>query len=141
MDVHILQPVVVLAAWTLVMLVWLVATRVPALKHAGIDINTVTGGHPGALDKVLPERTQWKAHNYMHLVEQPTLFYAVCGVIALTGTGYGANLWLAWAYVLLRIAHSLVQATTNRVRYRFALFGLSTLMLVALTLHAGMAVF
>ena len=141
MDVHILQPVVVLVAWTLVMLVWLVVTRVPALKTAGIDINTVTGGHPGTLDKVLPERTQWKAHNYMHLVEQPTLFYAVCGVIALTGTGYGANLWLAWAYVLLRIAHSLVQATTNRVRYRFALFGLSTLMLVALTLHAGMAVF
>jgi hypothetical protein len=141
MHSEILKPVVVLVAWTLVMLVWLVVTRVPALKKAGIDLNTVTGGRPGALDTVLPEQTQWKAHNYIHLVEQPTLFYAICIVIALTGTGNGPNAWIAWAYVALRIAHSLVQVTTNRVRYRFALFGLSTLALIALTLHAAMAVF
>ena len=138
---EILGPVVVLVAWTLVMLLWLVWTRVPALKGAGIDPNTLVGGRPGALDGLLPDRTQWKAHNYMHLTEQPTLFYAICFVIALTGTGNGINAALAWVYVGLRIAHSLVQAMINRVRYRFLLFGASTVVLMALTLHAGMAVF
>lgn len=141
MHAEILKPVVVLVAWTLVMLVWVVATRLPALKAAGIDLRTLTGGKGTDADKVLPPEVQWKAHNYNHLLEQPTIFYAIALVIALTGTGDGVNAWIAWAYVALRIAHSLVQATFNRVSTRFTLFALSTLCLVALTLHAGMAVF
>ncbi len=142
MNSEILKPVVVLVAWTLVMLVWVVIVRLPAMKRAGIDVATVRGGNGAALDKLLPEQTQWKAHNYMHLVEQPTLFYAICGVLALTGGGEEpVNVWLAWCYVGLRILHSLVQAIGNRVQYRFLLFAASTLALVALTLHAAMTVF
>ncbi|URW76769.1 MAPEG family protein [Sphingomonas donggukensis] len=137
----ILQPVVVLIAWTLVMLVWMVVTRLPAMKAAGIDITKVRGSKPGQLDAILPPEKQWVAHNYMHLLEQPTIFYAVALVIAMTGTGDGFNAWLAWGYVGLRIAHSLVQATFNKVSVRFMLFALSTLCLFALTLHAAMAVF
>ena len=48
---------------------------------------------------------------------------------------------IAWAYVLLRIVHSLLQATVNIIRYRFLLFLVSTLCLVALTLHALMGLF
>ena len=89
----------------------------------------------------LPAHIQWKAHNYNHLHEQPVLFYAVCLVIALTGTGSGINAWLAWAYVALRIAHSIWQSTVNQVSVRFALFLAASLALAALTLHAAMAVF
>ena len=92
-------------------------------------------------DRSLPRAAQWPAHNYNHLLEQPTLFYAICLVIALTGSGVAVNVVLAWAYVALRIAHSLVQATINRVQPRFVLFALSTLVLAALILHAAMAVF
>lgn len=80
-------------------------------------------------------------HTYNHLTEQPTLFYAVAAVIAISGTGDGANAMIAWAYVALRVLHSLVQATVNRVWPRFMLFLASTLALAALTLHAAMAVF
>lgn len=141
MNREILQPVVVLIAWTLVMLVWMVAVRMPALKKVGIDVTKISGGKPGALDGVVPDKTQWPAHNYMHLVEQPTLFYAVALTLAIIGMGGGWNAKIAWAYVALRILHSLVQATFNRVLYRFILFALSTVALVALTLHAAMAVF
>ena len=55
--------------------------------------------------------------------------------------GDGMNAAIAWAYVLLRIAHSIVQATFNRIAVRFVIFGLSTLALDALILHAAMAVF
>ncbi len=141
MHSEILKPVVVLIAWSLVMLVWAVATRLPAMKAAGIDITRLTGGKGSDADGILPAKTQWKAHNYNHLMEQPTCFYAVALVIAFTGSGDGMNAWIAWGYVGLRIVHSIWQATVNKVSIRFALFALSTLCLVALTLHAAMAVF
>ncbi|MBB5708860.1 MAPEG family protein [Sphingomonas xinjiangensis] len=141
MNADILKPVVALAAWTLVMLVWAVATRLPAMRAAGIRMRTLVGTTGAHADRGLPATVQWKAHNYNHLTEQPTVFYAVALVLAVSGQGNGVNAWIAWAYVALRIAHSLWQATVNRVRVRFWLFGLSTLTLIALTLHAAMAVF
>ena len=93
------------------------------------------------LDGVLPETAQWKAHNYIHLMEQPTLFYAVCLTLAVLGQGGGVNAWLAWAYAGLRVLHSLVQATTNVIRFRFLLFALSSTALIGLTLRAAMAAF
>lgn len=141
MHSDILRPMVVLIAWTLVMLGWMLATRLPAMKAAGVDMSTLVGTKASDADRSLPPQAQWKVHNYNHLMEQPTLFYAVCTVLALSGTGNGINAWIAWAYVGLRIAHSLIQATSNRVRYRFVVFMLSSVTLVALTLHAALAVF
>jgi hypothetical protein len=141
MHSEILKPVVVLIAWTLVMFVWMIAVRLPAMKAAGIDITKLRGGKGSDADGVLPAKVQWKAHNYNHLLEQPTCFYAVSFVIAFTGTGDGINAWIAWTYVALRIAHSLWQATVNKVSIRFTIFMLATLCLIALTLHAAMAVF
>lgn len=141
MHSEILKPVVVLIAWTLVMCIWMFAVRMPALKKAGIDMSKARGGRPGILDGMVPEQVQWPAHNYIHLMEQPTIFYAAALTIAFTGTGDGFNAYLAWAYVGLRIVHSIVQATVNKISIRFSLFVLSTLVLVALTLHAALAVF
>jgi hypothetical protein len=137
---EILTPVVALVAWTLAMLIWAVLTRLPAMRRAGIRMNKLVGTTGFHADRSLPAEVQWKAHNYNHLTEQPTLFYAVALTLALLGAGNGVNAWIAWAYVLLRVAHSLVQATVNKVAIRFTLFVLSTVALVALTLHAGMAI-
>lgn len=141
MHAEILKPVVALIAWTLVMMTWMLVTRLPAMSAAGIDLRKLVGSKGGDADRALPPAIQWKAHNYNHLLEQPTLFYAVCGVLAITGGGNGVNAWIAWSYVGFRIAHSLVQATFNRVSVRFLFFVLSSLALVALTLHAAMSVF
>jgi hypothetical protein len=141
MHSEILRPMVALVAWTLVMLVWMIATRLPAMKAAGLDLRTLVGTKASDADRGLPPQAQWKAHNHNHLMEQPTLFYAVCAVIALSGTGDGANALIAWLYVGLRVLHSLVQATTNKVGPRFMLFIVSSVALAALTLHAVMAVF
>jgi hypothetical protein len=135
----ILLPVAVLVAWSLVMMLWMVATRLPAMKAKGIDLKTAVGGRPGVLDGVIDDRAQWKAHNYIHLMEQPTLFYAIALTLALIGQGDGLNATIAWVYVGLRIVHSLVQATVNIIRYRFILFALASLALLALTVHALIA--
>ncbi|MEP9357347.1 MAPEG family protein [Sphingomonas sp. KR3-1] len=139
MQREILAPVVALVAWTLVMLGWMMAMRMPAMRAAGIDMGKLTGSKGSDADKVLPPQAQWKAHNYNHLHEQPTLFYAISITLAVLDKGHGIALWLAWAYVILRIAHSLVQATFNKVSTRFALFVLSTAALAALTVCAGLA--
>jgi hypothetical protein len=141
MSTDILKPVAVLIAWSLVMLIWMLAARMPALKRAGIDISKAVGGKPGGLDGVVEDKAQWPAHNYIHLMEQPTLFYAATLLLAFMGVGTGVNVIIAWGYVGLRIAHSLVQATSNIIRYRFLLFAASTLCLAALSISALIAVF
>ena len=123
------------------MLVWTVSVRLPAMRAAGVDIRELIGSKASDADRSLPPNAQWKAHNYNHLLEQPTGFYAVCLTLAIAGAGNGLNAWLAWGYVLLRIAHSIVQATVNKVFWRFQLFALSTLVLVVLTVSAALAVF
>ena len=137
----ILAPVVVLMAWTMVMWMWMYATRIPAMLKAGIDAKGMVGSTGASLRAQLPENVSWKADNYNHLHEAPTLFYAVAIVLAIIGQGYGFNTTLAWTYVGLRVVHSLVQATVNKVAVRFAFFALSSLVLMALILHAGIAVF
>lgn len=139
--IAILQPVVVLAAWTMVMWVWMYATRIPAMSAAKVDPNRLAADPEATLDRILPPRIQWKAHNYNHLHEAPTVFYAIAIVLAIIGQGDGWNEYFGWVYVALRIAHSLVQATVNRVLLRFALFVASSLALAILILHAALAVF
>jgi hypothetical protein len=137
----ILQPVVALAAWTMVMWAWMYATRIPAMNKAALSDEELATLTQAKLDAALPPRVQWKAYNYNHLHEAPTVFYAVAIVLAIVGQGDGLNAWLGWTYVALRVAHSLVQATVNRVMIRFALFVLSSFILIALIIQAAMAVF
>jgi hypothetical protein len=137
----ILQPVVALAAWTMVMWAWMYVTRIPAMSRAKLDPDALANDPEMTLDRVLPAQIQWKAHNYNHLHEAPTVFYAVAIVLAIIGQGDGPNAWLGWAYVALRVIHSLIQATVNRVIWRFVVFALSTAVLVSLIVHAGLALF
>lgn len=141
MSSEILKPVVVLAAWSMIMWIWMYATRLPAMRRAGLLDEPMIGGTGASLAPKLPATVQWKADNYNHLMEQPTVFYAIALTLAFLDAGNSLNATIAWAYVGLRIAHSLVQVTVNRVILRFALFALSSLCLVALTLHAVMIVF
>ncbi len=138
---EILKPLIVLAGWTMVMWLWMYITRLPAMSAAKIDSKNLVGGTGQTLDAVLPAKTQWIAHNYNHLHEAPTVFYAVALVLAIIGQGDGFNACIAWAYVGLRIVHSLVQVISNRVIVRFGLFVLSSIALIMLIAHAAMALF
>jgi hypothetical protein len=137
----ILQPVVALMAWTFVMWTWMYATRIPAMNRLKVDPDSLARDPEARLDKLLPPQVQWKAHNYNHLHEAPTVFYAVAIVLAIVGQGDGLNARLGWAYVALRVVHSLIQATVNKVLVRFVVFALSSLVLLALVVQAAVAVF
>ena len=137
----ILAPAVALMIWTMVMWAWMYATRIPAMQKAKVDVNRLVNDPDASLDRELPPQVQWKAHNYNHLHEQPTVFYAVAIVLAIIGQGDGMNAFLAWIYVGLRVIHSLVQVTANKVMVRFVLFALSSVVLIALIAKAAMVVF
>ena len=141
----IFQPIVVLAVWTMIMWIWMYATRLPAMGRAGIDAKNMVGSTPGGLrDDLVAKgevKASWVADNYNHLHEAPTVFYAVAIVLALIGQGDGLNATIAWAYVSLLFAHSLLQVLWNRVVFRFMLFALSSIALLMLVVHAAMAVF
>ena len=134
----LLAPVVVLVAWTLIIMLWMAVSRFAAFKQMGINLGNIPPGSRGAnLDGKAPDWAQWKSHNYMHLMEQPTIFYAIVIVLALMGMDQPINQYLAWGYVGFRVLHSLVQCTSNIVKIRFPLFLLASLCLIGLTIHAG----
>ncbi|MGE3333931.1 MAG: MAPEG family protein [Rhodospirillaceae bacterium] len=139
MNSPILAPVIALVLWSFVMWAWLYATRIPAILKNKIPMSpTMTKSE---LNAQLPASVRWKADNYNHLMEQPTLFYAVVLTLALAGAGDGINLHLAWAYVAIRVVHSLVQSTTNVIKVRFFIFMAGSLALLALSMRAALVVF
>jgi len=134
----ILAPVVALVAWTLVVMLWMIVARGREFRRLGIKPESIPDGSRGVdLEGKAKAEAQWKSHNYNHLMEQPTIFYAIALTLALMDFGGGINYWLAWGYVGLRIVHSLIQCTVNVVRFRLAVFALSSLCLLGLTVHAG----
>jgi hypothetical protein len=132
----VLTPVIALVSWTLVVWIWMYLLRIPAMQAAGLEPDEAR--HPGSLN-VLPSGARQVADNYNHLHEQPTIFYALAFYCYLAGTGDAINVNLAWAYVGLRVTHSLVQNTINRVLIRFSLFALSSLALMAIAVRCLLA--
>lgn len=132
----ILGPAAVLVLWSLVVLAWLVATRFPAFAKAGLNVeNTPRGARYADVEKSMPAKVNWVSHNYTHLMEQPTIFYAVVAILAIAGDTSAINLYAAWAYVGLRIVHSLWQGLVNIVKIRILLFTLSTICLWVLAIN------
>ena len=137
--VPMLAPVVALAIWTAVMWAWMYATRIPAIVQARMVLDPMAAR--GEQMASLPAPVRWKADNYNHLMEQPTVFFAVAISLAVLGDVSASSVAMAWAYVALRVVHSLVQATWNRIQVRFAIFALSSLVLFGLTFNAAVRVF
>jgi hypothetical protein len=70
--------------------------------------------------------------NYMNLTELPVLFYAICLMFYVTARTDMTTVWLAWAYVVSRVVHSLIHLTTNNVIHRLSAFAISNFVLLAM---------
>ena len=137
MEKEIILPVITLVSWSMMMWLWMYATRIPAVRVAKMRLDPKAAR--GQQMSTLPANVRWKSDNYTHLMEQPTIFYALAISLAVIGEGSGVNLYLAWAYVVLRVIHSLVQATINKIEFRFLLFALSNVPLFVLSFNAANA--
>ena len=134
----ILFPIVALVLWTLFMGVWTMFLRIPAIIKMRMRLDPAAPR--GEQMNQLPPHVRWKADNLNNLIEQPTLFYAILLVLAVSGKSTEFHLTLAWTYVGLRVVHSLIQALVNIVRLRFAAFLLGSVVLVILTTNTLLAI-
>ena len=137
-EAAIIAPVVTLVAWSMVMWIWMYLTRIPAVRASRMKLDPTAPR--GVQMSTLPPNIRWKADNYTHLMEQPTLFYALALSLAIVGGGGGVNLYLAWVYVFLRVVHSLVQALVNNIELRFLVFVLSNVPLFWMTVNLAIRV-
>ena len=137
MSSPILAPAAVLVLWSILILIWVFTTRMKAFSDAGITLGTSEPGVRYAdIESQMPDSVNWKSHNFTHLMEQPTLFYAVVAILAIAGQGDGFDTLLAWGYTMARILHSLWQYTINTVAVRLSLYMRSTFFLLILALEA-----
>ncbi len=140
MNMPILAPAAVLVLWSVFMMYWLMAARLPAMAKIGLDLSKAApGGRGQDIDPNLPPPVAWKSHNYAHLMEQPTVFYAAVAILAISGGASAMSVYLAWSYTVLRVIHSVWQSTVNTVSVRFMLFLLSSLCLTVLAVQAVLA--
>jgi len=134
-----LGPVIALVLWSAFVWAWMYATRIPAIVKSRMVLDSMAPR--GEQMAQLPAKVRWKADNYNHLMEQPTLFYATALSLAVLGDQSTTSLSLAWAYVALRVVHTLVQTTTNHIPTRFAVFSVSSLASFGLAIKAAVLVF
>lgn len=134
-----LMPVLALIIWTFVMWCVMYWRRIPAMN--ALSKRTQDFIDDPKLGEQLPAPARWAADNYNHLHEQPTIFYAIMFYLALTAQTGDFYLYCAWAYVVLRVVHSLVQVTSNAVLVRFGLFAISSIVLIIMSLRAFAHVF
>jgi hypothetical protein len=139
MENAILAPAAALVVWSIIMLFWMAGTRLPALSKIGIDLTKAVGGRGADIDPNVPASVAWKSHNYAHLMEQPTIFYATIMILAISDSATPMMVSFAWGYTILRVIHSIWQATINKVGVRFVFFLLSTICLTVLAVHALLA--
>ena len=140
MDTSILAPAAALVVWSIIMLFWMAGTRLPAMSKIGMDLSKAApGGRGQDIDPHVSPSVAWKSHNYTHLMEQPTIFYATVMILAISGGATSLTVSLAWGYTVLRVIHSIWQATVNTVAIRFVFFLLSSLCLTILAVQALLA--
>ena len=107
------------------------ARRIPAMQAAKIDPDTAKSPD-GKWKEQLPLSVQASAHNYNHLMEQPTIFYALMFYVTLSAQMSPPIFYAAWVYVVLRVLHSFIQVSSGKVMLRFAVFSFSTLVLIGM---------
>lgn len=121
-------PATALVGWTLLVLLLLPLRRFRAARAGRVHVKDFRLGESAAVpaDVSLPNR------NWMNLLEAPVLFYAVILMMAVAGLGDGVDLALAWGYVALRVAHSVIHIGYNDVMHRLAAFATSNVVLLVL---------
>ncbi|MBT2187681.1 MAPEG family protein [Sphingobium nicotianae] len=134
MSGNLIAPALALVLWSLIMLAWMFFVRLPALMKLNVSSDKARGGRGQDLDRMLPREINWVGHNYAHLMEQPTLFYATVFALVLLGQTTPVTVGLAWAYVALRVVHSVWQAKVNTIPIRAGLFFAGSFVLLAMVI-------
>jgi hypothetical protein len=134
-DKTIFLPMIALVAWT-----FLVLLQVPYRRfRAAFNRQVVRDDFKFGESTNVPQHVSISNRNYMNLLEAPVLFYVACLTLYVTKTIDSSFLALAWAYVALRVLHSLVHLTYNHVMHRLTFFAIGNVVLITLWTRLALA--
>ncbi len=133
----LLAPVFTLVTWTFAILLLIAFRRIRAALRGHVRPDDFAMGESPRV----PDAVALANRNYMNLLELPVLFYAACVAATALGVSTPAMIGTAWTYVALRIAHSLIHVTYNRLIDRFIAFAASNAVLAVLWIQFGRAVY
>jgi hypothetical protein len=125
----ILLPLLTMVFLTFAVWIYLFALRIPETKRLKIDPDELrdrTEAH-----QILTVSAA-ASNNLKNLFEMPVLFYLAAMLAMLLLIQDVVLAWLAWGFVIVRIAHSLIQCTYNRVMHRFTAYIISCIFLLVL---------
>jgi hypothetical protein len=128
---EIFWPVLALMAWTLLVLLQVGIRRLRAGFSGRLAVDDFLCGESSRVpvDVALPNRV------FMNLLEVPVLFYLLAILFYVTHTVDTPVIALAWLFVLLRLVHSLIYFTYNKVLHRFLAFALSNMLVLAMLVY------
>ncbi len=128
-NIDLIGPILAQILLSIILLFILYSRRLPAIaKIKPTNEQMQDKASVGAL----PSPARYAAENYNHQFEAPVLFYALCITALATGLGSDMSVLFAWAYVGLRVIHSVIHITYNKVMHRFTVFALSNIALIGL---------
>jgi hypothetical protein len=140
MPQQIFQPVAALILLTALVWVFMYARRIPYILINKLDVQQ-SGASPEAMNAALPDSVNRPSNNLKNLFEVPVLFYVLCLSLFALGKVDAQYMNLAWAYVGLRAAHSLIHCTVNIVNLRFTAYLLSSVVLGIMIVRFALQVF
>ena len=123
----VLAPVFVQVLLTFVLLLWTGRVRFAAVRAGAVKAKDIALG-----ERAWPPRVQQVANAFQNQFETPVLFYALVALAVLTRKADLLFVVLSWLFVLSRLAHAYVYATTNTLLVRFRIFLAGTLVLLAM---------
>jgi len=135
----LLGPLVGLNLWTFGIEFLLYKRRIPALAQYNVTFDPETVKKQK--EEKLPGFVKWPADNFNNLLEQPTQFYAVILGLSLMNVKDKRTVGVAWAYVGLRMLHSIIHVSTNNPSIRFPVWAASSLALFGITVQAAWTLF
>ena len=135
MSTAIFQPMIALVFWTFIVLLLIPRARFKAARARRV---TAADFALGESENVPPE-VRLPNRNFMNLLEMPVLFYVACVTVYALGKVDAWAVGLAWGYVALRVAHSLVHLTYNNVFHRLRVYAASVMVLMALWVRIALA--
>jgi hypothetical protein len=132
---QILFPMAALVALTFVVLLLIPYARFKAARGRLVTADDFRFGESGRV----PGHVSVPNRNLMNLLELPVLFYVACLTLYVTRTVDQTSLYLAWLYVALRAAHSLVHLTYNKVFHRLGVYAASNVVLLMIWIRLFLA--
>ena len=133
----IYYPCLALILYTFVILAWMFKSRVKAIKDGKVDYKHFK---TYSTDCKEPHDVLQIGRNFSNLLEVPPIFYVICAFTLITNQVDQVQLGLSWGYVLLRLMHSFIHVTSNKINYRVLFYALSWLVLIIMAIKLGLAI-